>query len=98
MSQTVHRGFPHRSRGFSHLKTSKNAVKSSWKNFGGLFALVLTGMPTQRMFPAHTTSRVAAVVISFPTDLEKYMTARPLTPFSVIYNLQFYIPQGAQML
>lgn len=27
--------------------------------------------------PPHTTSRVAAVVISFPTDLENYMTARP---------------------
>ena len=26
-------------------------------------------------FPPHTTSRVAAVVVSFPTDLENYTTA-----------------------
>ena len=61
----------------------KIAVFCCVKHRGGV-GKILTKIVRQRtdmvgpmsLHCAHTTSRVAVVAISFPTDLEKYMAAR----------------------
>jgi hypothetical protein len=62
-----------------------------------LFVIVLTRNVLGEYSHAHTTSRVAEAGISFPTDLEKYMSARPFSSGFVLIpedNSQFSCEKG----